>query len=409
LALAPKDAEAQRVACRLLTEQARCLLYRARYAQAIEVAQAAVELAQAAQEMLCEAGAAHVWGEALWRRGDYERARTQLERALSLARAVHDVMQRPALTGQAVKTDCLNSLAGVCWRQGDYAGARMYLEQALPIAANAGNRQRQGTILGNLGIVAVEQGDYAAASIYYRQALRVQQEIGDRDGEGVTLANLGNLYLYLGAYTGAKTYYQQALDIHRETGARASEDLVMGNLGLLFHYLGEHETALKYGQDALQMAQEIGDRAKEGIMWMKLGHALLGLGRLEEAAEAYQNSVALRRELAQLNLAMESLAGLAGVALAQGDLARAQAHVEEILSHLETGTLHGTIAPFQVYLTCYRVLEANQAPRAQEILATAYDLLQERAARITDEELRHSFLESVAAHREIVSYYSGSE
>ena len=144
-------------------------------------------------------------------------------------------------------------------------------------------------------------------------------------------------------------------------------------------------------------------------MWMMLGHALLGLGRLEGAAEAYQNSVALRRELGRPNLAMESLAGLARVALAQGDLARAQAHAEEILSHLETGTLHGAISPFQVYLTCYRVLKAGQDTRAQEILATAYGLLQERAARITDEELRRSFLENVATHREIVSHYSGRE
>jgi tetratricopeptide (TPR) repeat protein len=183
----------------------------------------------------------------------------------------------------------------------------------------------------------------------------------------------------------------------------------MGNLGLLFHYLGEHETALEYSQDALQMAQEIGDRAKEGIMWMKLGHALLGLGRLEKAAEAYQNSVALRRELGRPNLAMESLAGLARVALAQGDLAQAQAHAEEILRHLETGTLHGAIAPFEVYLTCYCVLKAGQDPRAQEVLATAHDRLQERAARITDEEMRHSFLENVVAHREIVRAWTNRE
>ena len=33
----------------------------------------------------------------------------------------------------------------------------------------------------------------------------------------------------------------------------------------------------------------------------------------------------------------------------------------------------------------------------------AYNLLQEQAARIDDEELRRSFLENVASHREIVS------
>lgn len=110
----------------------------------------------------------------------------------------------------------------------------------------------------------------------------------------------------------------------------------------------------------------------------------------------------------QLNLATEALAGLARVALAQGDPPRAQTQVEEILRYLEHGTMDGAEHPFQVYLTCYRVLRASQDPRAQGILATAYRLLQERATKITDEELRRSFLESVAAHREIVREYEGS-
>jgi hypothetical protein len=44
----------------------------------------------------------------------------------------------------------------------------------------------------------------------------------------------------------------------------------------------------------------------------------------------------------------------------------------------------------------------NHDPRAQDILRAAYHLLQEWAARISDEEMRRSFLENVAAHREII-------
>ena len=51
----------------------------------------------------------------------------------------------------------------------------------------------------------------------------------------------------------------------------------------------------------------------------------------------------------------------------------------------------------------YRVLRANGDPRAEEVLEEAHNLLQERAAKITDEELRRSFLENVSAHREIIS------
>ena len=78
--------------------------------------------------------------------------------------------------------------------------------------------------------------------------------------------------------------------------------------------------------------------------------------------------------LDQPNMATESLAGLARVCQVQGDLGRAQAHVEEILQYLGLNsvqptsdrepasgqTLDGTLSPFQIYLTCCRILEAAQ-------------------------------------------------
>ena len=398
----------QHLACRLLIQRAAFLRRLADYGQAIQVAQAAVARAQSAQEPLCEAMAAAVWGEALWRQGEFSAAREQLARALVLARALPD--------GGKVAADSLNSLAGVCWRQGNYAGARKCLEDCLQLASHTGRTRPRSIVLGNLGVVAVEQGDYVAARRCYREALDIEREIGERAGESVSLTNLGNLSLYLGAYTEAETYYQQALVIHRETGAREYEAWTLGNIGLLAHYRDDQEAAQGCARAALQMAQEIGDRAMQATMWLELGHALTGLARLGEAAEAYRESLALRRELDQPNMATESLAGLARVCQVQGDLGRAQAHVEEILQHLGLNsvqptsdrepasgqTLDGTLSPFQIYLTCCRILEAAQDARAQGILDTAHERLVARAARINDEKMRCSFLENVAAHRELV-------
>ena len=168
LGLAQNDAKARRAACRSLTAQALFLRRRALYPRVIQVAQAATELAQMTREVLYEARAAFLWGEALWRQGDHKTARTQLERALCLAQTGHDAAERPAPTAREVEANSLNSLAGVCWGQGDYAGVRMYLEQALRIASEAGNCRLKGAILGNLGVVAVEQGEYAEAGSYYR-------------------------------------------------------------------------------------------------------------------------------------------------------------------------------------------------------------------------------------------------
>jgi hypothetical protein len=117
----------------------------------------------------------------------------------------------------------------------------------------------------------------------------------------------------------------------------------------------------------------------------------------------------MRQKLGEHHLAMESLAGLAHVALDQDDLDRAQAQVGQILSFLEDNTLEGTEEPFRIYFVCHQVLRANQDPRAREILVSAYDLLQERAAKITDAELRRSFLEEVPAHQEIVHEFEAGQ
>ena len=58
-----------------------------------------------------------------------------------------------------------------------------------------------------------------------------------------------------------------------------------------------------------------------------------------------------------------------------------------------------------VYLTCYRVLCTVEDSRADEILAAAHKMLQERAAKIGDEELRRSYLDNVAEHRAIIVEY----
>ena len=195
---------------------------------------------------------------------------------------------------------------------------------------------------------------------------------------------------------------EQALALFREIGDRRFGSHILAYLGLLCHRLRDDETARQHSQQALGIARDVGARRQERWALTVLGHALVGLGCLDEAAAAYRDAQDLWRELGHLSPAMDTLAGLARVSLAQGDPSQAQAQVGEILSYLETNSLEGTDEPFRVYLTCYRVLKANQDPRAQEILTTAYNLLQEHAGNTTDGEMRRSFLENVPAHRELV-------
>jgi hypothetical protein len=119
----------------------------------------------------------------------------------------------------------------------------------------------------------------------------------------------------------------------------------------------------------------------------------------------------LRRELGQHGLAIDDLAGLAGVALTLGDAERALEQAAEILAWIEVNGSAGIEYPLQVYLTCYRTLQVTAGgdptvvARAHSLLADAHKLLMERAADISDEALRRKFLANVKTNREILSVW----
>jgi tetratricopeptide (TPR) repeat protein len=395
---------------------------RSRFEQALAQAQATqtktpVQLERPTQLRSVEATALRSLGNVRFMQSDFGRATTYYDQALRLLREIGD------RRGEGMT---LNNLSVTSAQQGDYAGAKAYLEQALRIFREVGERPSEANALGNLGIVYRSLGDYARARAYLGQSLHIKREIGDRQGEATALNNLGIVSRYLGDYARARAYFEQSLHIRREIGDRQGEGACLAEMTLLFHHLDDDQATQEHGQQTLLIAKEVGDRHIQGRTLTLLGHALSKLARrstarpssprsepatssvesahehLAEASEVYEQALALRRELGQPHLVMESLAGLARVSLAQNDLIQAQAQVEEILTHLESKTLDGTDEPLRIYLTCYHVLRAAQDPRAQEILNTAHNLLQERAAKIGDEELRRSFLENVAVHREIV-------
>jgi predicted ATPase/class 3 adenylate cyclase len=364
---------------------------------AIAAAALAVDLGQATGAHALAVGAYRQWAWALLRQGDYAAARAQATASLLLARSAGD------RRGEGL---VLGTLGAVAWYEGDYAAARAAYEQSLQLCREIGNRQGEGLVLGNLGLAASAQGDYAAARAAYEQSLRICREIGDRMGEGWALGVLGDAALSAGDYAAARAVYEQSLPIRREVGDRQGESWALGSLGLTIHSQGDHGAARTYGDQALQLARAIGERDWEAFALTVIGHTWLGDDRAIDAAAAYQEALGIRRALNQPNRAVESLAGLARVALAHGEITQAQAYVEEILVYLRGGSLDGAAEPLRIYLTCYEVLCAAHDPRVEAVLTAGYSLLQERAARINDEPTRRMFLEQVPYHRELLAAWA---
>jgi hypothetical protein len=100
-------------------------------------------------------------------------------------------------------------------------------------------------------------------------------------------------------------------------------------------------------------------------------------------------------------------AGLARVALAEGDIPSALAALQPLLDHMAAGgTLDRTGFPRLIEFTCHQTLARAGDPRAAEWLTRAHTELMARAEAISDLALRQGFLQNIPHHREIAAAWA---
>ncbi|HEY0096706.1 MAG TPA: tetratricopeptide repeat protein, partial [Archangium sp.] len=285
--------------------------------------------------------------------------------------------------------------------QGDFESARTQFERSLALAESARLEQLEVESLLNLSASLQELGDLATSLAYILRVLPFCRAMGNRWLEFSALRHLGYVRKSLGDFADAKADFEQTLQFSRVIGYRFWECVDRCNLALIHHHLGDAPAALELAEQALRIGQEIGSLRYQGYAWMSRGLALLSLERLPEAREAFQQARRIRVETRMRHQEMESVAGLAAVALAAGERQLARGYAEELLTHLEQAPLHGVEEPFWLWLTCFRVLRDQEDARAARVLETAHRQLQEWAGKLHDEGLRRSFL-AIPAHRALL-------
>jgi tetratricopeptide (TPR) repeat protein len=295
---------------------------------------------------------------------------------------------------------CLIHLADPLIKANGFTAARQYCLEAVALARSLGNRWGEGFALLYLGNATRLLGHYGEAQEQLVRAHTILSEDGDRAMEAIAAALLGHLHNLMGDSNAARTWFNQfLLQLLQPFGAEWHEPELGGllPLALFCHGRGDDQQALDYLARAVEIAQSYGWRQSQAQAFIMRGHTLNARQEWAAAEASYRQALALCQALENLYLASEGHAGIANLALQQGDLDRAQEQVEMILDILEVHPQAGMDEPFGNYLTCYHVLSATADPRAPRLLQQGHSLLQAYASHIPD-ELRCSFLERVPLH-----------
>ena len=378
----------------LLAALAEMLIPQSKFEPAIARAEAAVALAVAHHDVAGQAWGQHLLGAAHAKKGDLVTAYRHLKTALSLAHQAGQI---------AKESEILRFLGTTARDLGDRVQAARYLEQALALNRNRGNRTHEQADLLFLGAVYMERYDYITALRYIQDALQLIKATGNQGMEARIENITGFGFAALGRYEAALDHHHNSRRLSLQIGDPFQESHALHNLCTVSRKLGRLEMAESYGREALRLGLENHLLDPEASAWHHLGYLFLDAGRLAEAADAFSRARTAWLALNDSDLLMEATAGEAAVALRQGNQAVALAKAETVLAYMEEHTLEGADEPFQIYLSLYRVLQANDDSRALVLLAEACQLIEQRASLLPDGETRRTFLVNIPAHQAIMA------
>lgn len=381
-----------RLSVKLLIILARLLHLKSDYIGQIDAAQQAVALSQVHNLPQLEAEAHIEWAGGFIRQSDFESSRNQIEQALELARAT----DTPKVTA-----DCLHHLGVIDWCIGDLQSALVHLEDALPLRSEAGDSRGTGFTHLVAGGILFQLGHISEALEKFEQAAIIFHKLRDLRFEGETQFRIGDLFLVIGESELAETALKKSLEIASSFGTLSGQIQPLLDLSFLHAYQGNNAKARASIEQALENLDRLDSPPHEGLVVLTQGVVFYNQNQLDQAADAYHRALALFRKLDMPRFVVDSLAGLAAVALKQSQKQAALSYVEEILAYGEDVVQLSFTGYSNIYLTCYHVLKANSDDRAIQCLKIAYQLLQEQASNITNAQHRHSFLENVMSNRTI--------
>jgi predicted ATPase/DNA-binding SARP family transcriptional activator len=272
-----------------------------RYRAAIETVQTALHAAQQGADRWAE-GMGHVlWGEALWRLGEYALATDKLTHALTVAHAIDSTL----LVGW-----CHHHLGVIDDIQSRYAAALDHLQEACAAWRAIDNAQALSHSLNSIGLVYYHQGDLLAAQQAMEQALTLCNQLDNRHLQALLLNNLSIIATELGDYLSAHHYLQLSFEMATANGDLAAQGLIYTSLGKNYRLLGKVRLAIESLEEGLQISESIGNHALTATGLFYLAETTREAGP-RRAESLYRQALGIARQYNLQHIECEILIGMA--------------------------------------------------------------------------------------------------
>lgn len=223
-----------------------------------------------------------VQGGMAMRRGEYDKAKARLDRAIALLRSVQ-VQRWVALA--------LNFKAATHQLTGDYDEAARCLTEGIDLARQSHDRWLEAYSLNDLAMVTHLRGDTNAAQSLSQESLTIFSELDDRRGTAFVFNNLGFFAYQLEEYPEADWLYRESLSLRRVNRDQWGMANVLISLGLVARAQDDREAARNNLHQAIQTAHQI--RAFPVVLEaaVELAGVLAEAGEVDQAKEIIRTTL----------------------------------------------------------------------------------------------------------------------
>jgi predicted ATPase/Tfp pilus assembly protein PilF len=231
----------------------------------------------------------------------------------------------------------------------------------------------RATVLQGAGLFAMWR-DPAAAQAMWEESIAISLANGVPDRAAATGTYLAWLLIRRGDLRAARARAEDALALAREADDPSALSNALALLAAVAARQGHHAAARARHEEALALRRTSGDVTGRSLLFLDMAKAAFLAGEEDRARTLAEEALRTAREAGIRQAVEEELRLIARVALAQGDLAAAEARAAELVAHVRG---RGTAAEADALPVLARVAQAaGDAPRAAALYREALQLAQ---------------------------------
>lgn len=258
-------------------------------------------------------------GDVYYSLGDYDKAKSTLEKGKSFAEATSDNRGLARI---------YNLLGNIALARGNLDSAQELLEASVRTGRDTGDTLEIGKSTRSLGLIADTRHQPDKARALFQESLGYLQAVNDSLGIAGAYSNLANLARQDGDYETAQALYQQAIEGFESIDFAWGIAFTLTNLALVQDTLQNYDTAMGNHQRAIQICRDIQHQ------W-GLAYALGNLARTAIAIEAFDTAKTALSEARTITHSINTLPLMMDLLAIQSQLLASQNATLQALTLLE--------------------------------------------------------------------------